>query len=221
MVNLIGVSGKMGSGKDTVGKIIQEIDGTWEIKKYAYKLKQIASLLTGIPIEKFEDQSFKETELGEEWGTWIPYFIGSRSSILRKMTVRKFLQLLGTDAIRNGLHTNTWENALFADYKLQHFGIEYGTTESGERIPVKGFETYPKWVITDCRFPNEAEAVKKRGGVLVRIERETSTKNNDHPSETALDLWKFDQVIKNNGTLDQLKQEVETFYKKMINNELE
>ena len=87
---IIGINGKIGSGKDTVGKIIQwltkpELDGQYigfqtyddytleklspfKIKKFAGKLKQIASLLTGIDVEKFEDQEFKKTYLSEEWG---------------------------------------------------------------------------------------------------------------------------------------------------------
>jgi len=91
---IIGISGYSGSGKDTVGRIIQylhcdfqedvavelaihpdndwllEEQSGWEIKKWAGKLKQVASLLTGIPIEKFEDQEFKKTVLGPEWTTW-------------------------------------------------------------------------------------------------------------------------------------------------------
>jgi hypothetical protein len=76
---IIGINGYIGSGKDETGKIIQYFDckkrynldydfkdfiafnhSDWEIKKFAGKLKQIASLLTGIPIEKFEDQEFKK-----------------------------------------------------------------------------------------------------------------------------------------------------------------
>jgi hypothetical protein len=30
---------------------------------------------------------------------------------------------------------------------------------------------YPKWILSDCRFPNEAEAVKRRGGLVIRVER--------------------------------------------------
>jgi hypothetical protein len=70
------------------------------VKKFAGKLKQIASLLTGIPVEKFEDQEFKKLDMNPEWG----------------MTYREFLQNLGTEAMRDGLHTNVWVNALFADY---------------------------------------------------------------------------------------------------------
>jgi ABC-type oligopeptide transport system ATPase subunit len=84
---ILALSGKSGSGKDIVGKIIQYLTDKdkggyqhpnsqddfesycknfkqkycdWEIKKFAGKVKEIASLLTGIPIEKFEDQEFKK-----------------------------------------------------------------------------------------------------------------------------------------------------------------
>ncbi len=66
---IIGINGYAGSGKDTVGTILQQIDkdSHWEIKKWAGKLKQVAELLTGIPVEKFEDQEFKKTNLGKQW----------------------------------------------------------------------------------------------------------------------------------------------------------
>jgi hypothetical protein len=82
---LIGVSGYSSSGKDTIGLIVQYIfsmdkqgasieqvcadpeshawwleeQSGWEVRKFAGKLKDIASHLTGIDIEKFEDQEFK------------------------------------------------------------------------------------------------------------------------------------------------------------------
>ena len=65
---VIGVSGKIGSGKDTIGKIIQNLTNDhWEIKKYADKLKVITCLLLGCTREQLEDRGFKEKELGEEW----------------------------------------------------------------------------------------------------------------------------------------------------------
>jgi dephospho-CoA kinase len=62
---IISINGKIGVGKDTVGDIIQKICMTnqgpeFEIKKFAGKLKTIASLLTGVPVERFEDQEFKK-----------------------------------------------------------------------------------------------------------------------------------------------------------------
>src|ERR1017187_1715939 len=116
--NLIAVSGKIGAGKDAVSSIINYIIwrekvekgiassygytlddfltkptlyNTYEIKKFSGKLKDITSLLTGIPKEKLEDQEFKKSYLGNEW--WIEE--------TGNMQVRTFMQKLGTDACRD------------------------------------------------------------------------------------------------------------------------
>ena len=188
---IIGISGYSGSGKDLVGTIIQEISlNKWHIKKWAGKLKTIASILTGIPVENFEDQEFKKTLLGPEWGTvkdiplnGVPVFADIQFNSL--ITVRDFLQKLGTDAIRDNLHENTWVNATLADY----------TTESN-------------WIITDTRFPNEAEAIKKAGGIVIRINRPGVQPINPHPSETSLDDWNFDAVINNDGDVSDIVHKV-------------
>lgn len=92
---IIGISGKLGSGKDTVGKIIQYLTSNeynkmsyssfclletrWYnsndfiIKKFAGKLKQIVSILTGISVEDLEKEEVKNSVLGEEWKIWECY----------------------------------------------------------------------------------------------------------------------------------------------------
>jgi hypothetical protein len=185
---IIGINGKIGSGKDTIGDIIQKIcitnDGPeFEVKKFAGKLKQIASLLTGIPVEKFEDQEFKKLDMNPEWG----------------MTYREFLQRLGTEAMRDGLHENVWVNALFADYT--HGFPSVVTGKYDETIP------YPNWIITDMRFPNELEAVKEKGGITIRVVRPGTVIGN-HPSETALDDAEFDYEIINDGEIEDLIEKV-------------
>jgi hypothetical protein len=59
-------------------------------------------------------------------------------------------------------------------------------------------------VITDVRFPNEAQAVQSHGGKLVRIERTTHEPRDLHVSETALDDWKVDLVVVNGDTIRSL-----------------
>jgi hypothetical protein len=219
-MSIIGINGKIGSGKDTVGSIIQyltaedtgqfclnrihsgkSIEGnhnsTWEIKKFAGKLKEIASLLTGIPVEKFEDQEFKKTSLGSEWNRLLYATLDDENPLLSVMSVREFLQKLGTEAMRDGLHTNVWVNALFADYKtIIH------------REETKVWETpISNWIITDMRFPNEMEAVELREGVTIKVVR-PGTSVGTHPSETALDDAHFDHVISNDGTIEDLVERV-------------
>ena len=184
---IIGISGYSGSGKDLVGTIIQEISlNKWHVKKWAGKLKTMASILTGIPVEKFEDQDFKKTEMGPEWDC--QFYTEGSGWQRRPMLVRDFLQKLGTDAIRNGLHENTWVNATLADYTID-----------------------ANWIITDTRFPNEAEAIKKAGGIIVRINRPGVQPINPHPSETSLDDWNFDAIINNDGDVADIVHKVGLF----------
>ena len=63
-------------------------------------------------------------------------------------------------------------------------------------------------VITDVRYPNEAELVKKVGGILLRVDRETGL-NDAHSSENLLDSFcDFDYRLENNGTLEDLEEKV-------------
>lgn len=220
---IIGINGKIGVGKDTVGEIIQKLCATnngpeFEIRKFAGKLKTIASLLTGIPVEKFEDQEFKKTLLGPEWGTIkenplnsIPVF--ENVNFLHMMSVRELLQKLGTEAMRDGLHENVWVNALFSDY----VPVVKEWDEFGNDTLVE----YPSWCITDMRFPNEMEAVKQKGGITIRVVRSFNHKMGSketgtldltplHPSETALDDAEFDYEIINDGTIEDLVEKVRT-----------
>lgn len=195
---IISISGKIGSGKDTAARLLQEMmpEMNWENKKWAGKLKDVAEIISGIPKEKFEDQEFKKTNMGIEWATWYPNI--DRPEY---MTVRDFLQILGTEALREGLHKNTWVNALLADYKAYNVG----TDEDGNT-------TYrmPHWIITDTRFPNELAAVKEKGGITVKIVRNGTTDiGATHSSETALDhVTNWDYVIDNNGSLEDLKRQL-------------
>lgn len=94
---VIGISGRIGSGKDTVGKIIQYLEITYRcknvtkdnwtieefikgdldsailintdfrIKKFADKLKDIICLLTGCTRKQLENQEFKNSLVPDEW----------------------------------------------------------------------------------------------------------------------------------------------------------
>lgn len=180
---IISISGKIGCGKDTVADIIQTITPyyNWEVKKFAGKLKVIAEILTGVSKHQFEDQEFKKQDMPPEWG----------------MTYRDLLQKLGTEAMRNGLHTNVWVNALFADY-IGMYDLDTDRT------------TYPNWLITDCRFPNELKAVQDNNGITINVVRDTgNTIGTTHASEIALDgCTDWDYVVDNNGTIEELKAQI-------------
>ena len=87
---IISISGKINSGKDLVGSIIQYLtagdtstrcfdrllnsesitgyhNSDWKIVKWADKLKDWVCIILGCTREQLEDRDFKETVLGEEW----------------------------------------------------------------------------------------------------------------------------------------------------------
>lgn len=231
--NLIGISGKIGSGKDLAGQILQYylsvdrptfkefiyrhienghaiVNPKFRIKKFADTIKDTVCLWLGCTREQLEDREFKEKELGEEWRVKQTSYV---------LTPRKILQLLGTDAGRKIIHPNIWVNTMFANYSK----FDTHTDQV-----VGGFIPKSKWIITDVRFQNEVEAIKKRGGVVIRIERDWSlrTPYKDlkdlsangtteciakylHASETALDSYSdFDIVINNNKSIEELYEQI-------------
>lgn len=182
---IIGFSGYARSGKDTVASMITDIDSSFKIKKFSGKLKQVASILTGIDASLFESQSVKDSPL-HGWEV-------TDYGVTRPMLVRDLLQRLGTEAIRNGLHNDAWVNALFCNYM------------QGDN-----------WLITDVRFPNEYAAIKKWGGIVVRVNREGVEPINGHSSETALDNHSFDFTIDNNSSTEALSDNVFVLFNQLL-----
>lgn len=101
-------------------------------------------------------------------------------------TARIFLQHLGS-AVREHVDPNAWINAALR--KIKPGG---------------------RYVITDCRYKNEAEIIKSMGGYVVKVERPGFGPINDHASEHEMADWDFDAILRNTGTLDDLRSRVST-----------
>lgn len=171
---IIGFSGSIGSGKDTVAEMFMQCFNNketyknkttrlWKHKKFAGKLKQIVAMLTGCKVEDLESETFKNSNLSSEWD------IDGKPQ-----TYRHILQKLGTDLLRNGIHQNVHINALFSDYNI--ISLTDGWIPSYNNPDNNGFEKsaepiYHDWILTDLRFENEFDAIKERGGICIRIER--------------------------------------------------
>lgn len=239
-IKIISLSGYIGSGKNQFCSILQEhlreADwrgrriSTWHQKAHATKLKMIASLLLNVPLHKFEDQEFKKTDLGPEWDRnmdqaieWMhmkelvvpliakeairPIVIHHGFRFTR--TVREFMQELGTDSLRYNLHPDVWMNAMWCDYRP---APTVPTHSGGHRIlqDWQALPEDPNWIITDTRFDNELTECKRRGGILVRINRGPRT--SDHASEVTIDNWKdWDYTVDNTGDLQHLYDKAREF----------
>lgn len=141
--------------------------------------------------------------------------------IPKKYTYRVLLQIVGTEISRNTIHNDIWVNSLFASYKsIENEIIEVDTKNLASHvnpkkltkeiciennIPFKIYNLRSNWIITDCRFENELKAIKKRGGISIRVNRYpericiareggigkvNQTVSFDINNQKHLDLWK-------------------------------
>jgi len=104
-----------------------------------------------------------------------------------KEEVRRLLQELGVGA-RQVLGDDVWVVAALR--KMENFKENY--------------------VITDVRFENEAVMVRQLGGEIWRIQRPGIQAVNNHVSELEMDGYKFDRVLRNEGTLEELESLIQT-----------
>lgn len=104
-------------------------------------------------------------------------------------------------------------------YVMQTLGTEWGRETLGDAIWVKAAlnraaNSVVGTIITDVRFPNEAEAIREAGGVVVRVSRpETEPDMGDtlHPSEAGVAKIEADYVIRNDMARHHFQAEVAAF----------
>ena len=119
------------------------------------------------------------------------------------ITPRWVLQQWGTEVCRRGFHDDIWIASLENKLRTSQDDV----------------------VISDCRFPNEISAIRAQGGYVIRVVRgedpawfeqarehltqgAPEPENLPHQSEWAWAGTDFDRVIDNNGTMDELYQQV-------------
>lgn len=111
------------------------------------------------------------------------------------LTPRQFLQKLGTDCCRKTFGNDVWIKTMkfwYADNKDKNV------------------------VISDIRFPNEAQAITELGGVLIKIINPNIKTNKDsHESEQLVDTINYDLIINNNLGIEEYYKKIENLLRKM------
>lgn len=69
-------------------------------------------------------------------------------------------------------------------------------------------------IIKDIRFENEADFIRKRNGAIWHIERPNSVRVSPHSSEAGIDKLAKDQVIINDGSIEDLEKKISETWKK-------
>tara|TARA_B100000214_G_scaffold352775_1_gene308248 strand:- start:1696 stop:2280 length:585 start_codon:yes stop_codon:yes gene_type:complete len=186
---IIGVCGPKGSGKTLIGEYLRD--------KYGYLTYAFGGPLKNILKELFlltDDQL--NTDLKEEID---PYW---------NIKPRELLQKIGTEVCREEMPKHV--KCVIPDkIWVQRFERWYNNMNENEYLP----ERTPV-IVTDVRFPEECESIKKLGGVLWYIKRdiaECQVNRDSHKSEVfAVDILNIaDLVILNNGTKKELYEYID------------
>ncbi len=95
----------------------------------------------------------------------------------------------------------------WGSFRRSYYGEDYWLERFGDWLDRQPADAVV--VIDDLRYPNEAEFVKSRGGMLVRIERPGYGKPDAHPSETSMDDYlHFSATVVNDCCLEHLQEKV-------------
>ena len=175
---IFGLCGNAGTGKDSATEYLRYcpyLDGGAQKLALADPIREIAKVF-GFTQEQMSDRTLKETE-DPFWG----------------FSPRTFMQKVGTEMFRNNLREDIWIKLLEKRINDIKSGVDTRVNP-----PVK--TVIPQMIfVTDVRFPNEAEAIKKMGGYIIKLHREgfSKTGENLHPSEKFVEQIQADYTIEN------------------------
>jgi hypothetical protein len=199
---IIGVCGFIGSGKDTIADYLTNFHG-FRRESFANTLKDAVSQIFGWDRTLIEGRTKQAREWREQRDEWWSERLGM------DITPRYILQQWGTEVCRKGFHNDIWIASL--ENKLRNIKDDV--------------------VISDCRFPNEIKSIRSSGGIVIRVKRGDEPEWYDaarsvnrgewgnmswalsrhqlekagiHTSETAWVGTKFDAVLENDGSIDDL-----------------
>ena len=198
---IIGVCGFIGSGKDTVADYLVNFH-EFRRESFASTLKDAVASVFGWDRTLLEGRTKEAREWREEVDPW-----WAERLAMPTLTPRWVLQYWGTEVCRRSFHDDIWIASL--ENKIRN---------SKDNV-----------VISDCRFPNEIAGIKNAGGKIIWVQRGAlPTWYNDaveankgsnlalnnikqqgiHASEWAWIGTDFDQIIENNGAIEELYQQV-------------
>lgn len=169
---LIGLVGYAGAGKDAAAEAL--VAQGWQRVAFADPLrKMLLAIDPYIPAQVSSSARVSGFVAAMGW-----------AKAKQHPEVRRLLQAIGTEAVRNIIGPNTWTDL-----------ARKSICESTNSI-----------VVTDVRFANEADMLRSMGGLLIRITREGVGPVNGHVSDNLVESLECNGEIANDGTLEELHE---------------
>lgn len=103
-------------------------------------------------------------------------------------TPRELMQRLGTDFVRKELSMDFWLDRFQSWYELN--------------------SSVPRIVVSDVRFQNEINFIKRLGGTIYEVRRSQADRSDPHVSKRVELLEGIDAVINNDSSLKDLEKSV-------------
>lgn len=214
---IVAFSGRKFSGKDTCAEGLINRHGFIRIA-LADRLKDIVSIVFNISRYRMDIPSEKESPFLEPLtltathissilnilredkfliGSSSTSFINSKFSGMKLESIRHILQVVGTDICRLCISDTIW--------------LEYLNRR------ISGINE--NFVVTDARFKNEREYLKKLGAILILVKRNNKAiasrlyPTEIHISENDLgDDSEYDVIVNNNTTKTSIQSEISMWY---------
>ena len=200
---LIGVVGFIGSGKGTVGDLLEQRGFIKD--SFAKPLKDACAVMFGWPRDLLEG----DTEESRNWREQPDDFWSEKMG--KKFSPRLALQLLGTEAGREVFHKDIWVNSLLKRAGDKNVVI----TDVRFKNELKFIQKNNGIVVRVKRGPEPEwyeDAIKVNKGdryIGWALAKDRLKRKGIHVSETDWVGSKFDYTIENDGTLEDLGKKVD------------
>jgi len=208
---IIGFVGLIGSGKDTCADTLVS-DGGFKRVSFATTLKDAVSAVFGWDREALEGNTEESRAWREEVDEW-----WAEKLDMPKLTPRWVLQYWGTDVLRKGFHDDIWiasleskllqmkQDAVISDVRFPN-EIKMIKRLRGKVFRVKRGSD-PEW-FEDALKQNEANKMSETTKNMVWVDKMREHHPDVHISEYAWVGEKVDDVIENDGDLEDLHNKV-------------